>query len=365
MPVANPHNAANYTIEELVDYSVAAFDSMGKYDVPEGIVPTRTSVKDQGTYRVYDSEAFKSNLFQSLSDNQYAPSATWGHTTEPYIIQPQGLRDRVSDRELVNEEEALDLFKDTAMFLARNAIKGRNEAFATAFLTAGEWGTDITGSDTAPSSGVLDVGATEEFLQFNDEVSEPLAVLDECMEVMQLTTELRPDTLIIPRKVMTQLKRNPQINQFGLQNPVGGIAGGEEYTVNVIAQYTGLEASRIFVIDAVVNNQTTTITNATTAELEDGYTGKKIAQGSENMEWVCEKNMLLMHVGDASLGLRSMSACAEFVWSGLYPQGERGNFKIKTRYDEDGEFTWVEARHAFKYQITAPKLGILLVDCIA
>jgi hypothetical protein len=49
----------------------------------------------------------------------------------------------------------------------------------------------------------------------------------------------------------------------------------------------------------------------------------------------------------------------------VYPQGERGNFKIKTYYQEDGEFTWVEARHAFKYDITAPALGILLIDCIA
>jgi hypothetical protein len=367
MPVANPHSFTNYTIEELVDYSVQAFDSLGKHDVPEGIIPSRSSKKDQGTFRVYDTGAFKSNLFAALGDNQVAPSATWGHSTLPYIITPSGLRDRISDRDLVNEEESLDLFKDTSLFLARNAVKNRNAAFAAAFLTPGEWTTDITGV-AAPAGGDYD-GIIDpvllQFEQFDQATSDPLAIIDALMETMQSTTELRPDTFIIPRRVMTQLKRNPQINQFGLQNPSNGIAGGQEYTVNVIAQYTGLEASRIHVIDTVINNQVATTNDATLAELENGNTGKKIVQGAEVMEWLVEKNCLLMHVGDTNLGLRSMSACAEFIWTGLYPSNERGNFKIKTRYDQDGEFTWVEARHAFKYQIVAPALGILLVDCIA
>ena len=369
MPVANPHSHANYTIEELVDYSVQAFDSMGKYDVPENIIPVRSSKKDQGTYRVYEADAFQSNLFQALADCQVAPVATWGHTTQPYIIAPSGLRDKISDRDLVNEEESIDLFRDTALFLARNSIKSRNKAFADAFLTPGEWATDVTGKTAAPDDGVFN-DATHgtnplEFQQFDQATSDPLALLDRLCEVMQLTTELRPDTLIIPRRVMTHLKRNPQINQYGLQNPVGGIAGGEEYTLNVIAQYVGLEASRIFVIDTVINNQTLTIDDATLADLENGQTGKKITQGAKNMEWLAEKNCLLMHIGDTNLGQRSMSAAAEFLWTGLYPKNERGNFKIKTYYNEEGEFTWVEARHAFKYQIIAPALGILLVDCIA
>jgi hypothetical protein len=369
MPV-NPHASTNITVDELTDYSVQAFDSLGKYDVPENIIPVKSSQRDQGKFRVYEPSAFQSDLFQALADCQVAPVATWGHTTAPYSINVYGLRDKVSDRDYVNAEEAIDLFRDTALFLARNGIKQRNKAFADAFLAnAAGWSTKVTGVaaggfTTAPPDGMFNP-AENEFLKFTEADSDPLLLLDLLCEVMQETTEIRPDTLIIPRKVMTQLKRNAAINQFGLQNPVGGIAGGEEFTINVIAQYVGLESSRIFVIDTVFNDQSgATIDDATLAELEDGQTGKKITEAAADMKFITESNCLLMHIGDTNLGLRSMSACAEFLWTGLYPKGERGNYKNKMRYDEDGEFTWIEGRQAFKYQITAPALGILIQACI-
>ncbi len=364
------HGLTNYTVEELTDYSVAAFDSMGKYDIPEGIIPQKNSQKDQGTFRLYDVDAFKSNIFAAIADNQYAPSSTWGHTNEPYIVSPSGLRDRVSDRDVINAgNTAIDLFRDTAMFLARNSIKSRNVAFATAFLTAGEWTSEPIGQNAAVTDGVFDqalnAGAGG-FQRWDQAASDPLATLDALMDAMQLATELRPDTLIIPRVVMTKLKRNAQISQYGIQNPGNGIAGGELATINIIAQYTGLEASRIHVLDASYNAATQTTTNASLADLENGNTGKKIALDSTAVPtWIAGKNVLLFHAGDTSLGLRSMTACAEFVWTGLYPAGEKGNYKIKTRYDEDGEFTWVEARTAFKFQIVAAALGILLVGVIA
>jgi hypothetical protein len=72
------------------------------------------------------------------------------------------------------------------------------------------------------------------------------------------------------------------------------------------------------------------------------------------------------HMGDMNAGLRSQGASVEFLWNGLYPgSGERGNYKLKTNYNENREGLYMEARLAFVFKIVASRLGILLVDAIA
>lgn len=357
------HDFANITTKELNDYSLQAFDSMGKYDV-KVVCPQRGSVEDRGIFRIYDTQQFDSNLFQAIADGEVAPLASWGHSTDSYLIDVFGLRDFISDRDATNEADAINLMQDTSLFLSRNSIKQRNSAFVdTHLVNNSQWDTVLQGIAGAVPE-VINV--SNEFQQFDQAASEPLSVLDKCLEVMLESTGLRGDTIIIPRQILTHLKRNDEINQYGISNPMGGVAGGDEYTIAIIAQYCGVEASRINVIEAVVDKAAITSTDATLGELNHANNGAKLTQGAEDLGFISPNNILVCHMGDLKAGLRSQSASVEFLWNGLYPgNGEKANFKMKTRYDSDREGTYMEARNAFLFKVVASRLGILLVDAIA
>lgn len=357
------HDFNNITTPELNDYSLQAFDAMGKYDV-KVICPQRASTLDRGIFRIYDEQQFNSNLFQSVADGEVAPLASWGHRTDSYLIDVYGLRDFISDRDATNEADAISLMQDTSLFLSRNSIKQRNSAFVDAHLVDNsQWGTTLQGIAGAVPE-VINV--SDEFQQFDQAASEPLSVLDKCLEVMLESTGLRGDTIIIPRQILTHLKRNDEINQYGISNPMGGVAGGDEYTIAIIAQYCGVEASRVNVIEAVVDKAAITSTDSTLGELNHANNGAKLTQGAEDLGFISPNNILVVHMGDLSAGLRSQSASVEFLWTGLYPgNGEKANFKLKSRYDQDREGTYLEARNAFMFKIVSARLGILLVDAIA
>ena len=359
------HSFINITADELPDFSVAEFDKDGKYDVKVPC-PQIKSQRDTGIYRKYDTQAFNSNMFQTIADGELAPQATWGHSTDSYLIDVAGLRDFVSDRDYAKEEEAIDMTQDTSLMLARNAIKYRNKKFLDVALdtaNASTWATELTGT----TGSVADIiNGSNEFQQFNETGAQPLAVLDKAIETMLQATGLKPDTLIIPRTVMTFLKRNDEINQYGINNPTGGVAGGDEYVVSIIAQYTGLEASRIHCIEAVVDTAAITSTDTVEADHVNEDFGAKLTQGTESLDFMASDRMLLCHMGELNAGRKSQGAMVEFLWTGLYPaNGERGNYKIKTVYNENREGLHMEARVAFIFKVTAPKLGILFKDVIA
>jgi len=357
------HDFANITPKELTDYSVAAFDKMGKYDI-KVVCPQISSQQHTGVYRVYDTQAFNSNLFQTIADGDLAPLATWGHTTDSYLIEVRGLRDFISDRDVANEEAAINLSQDTALFLARNCIKQRNAHFVDIALTDNnQWATELTGVDAAVPEII---NGSNEFQRFDQAAAEPLSVFDKVLETMLEGVGLKGDTIIIPRQIVTFLKRNDEINQYGINNPTGGVAGGDEYVVSIIAQYTGIEASSIHIIEAVVDTAAVTVTAATLAEVGQGNDGDKLSQAAEALAFMAPKNILVCHMGDLNAGLRSQSAIVEFLWTGLYPgTGERGNYKIKSMYKEDREGLYMEARNGFQFKVSAPKLGVLMLGAIA
>jgi len=357
------HAFDNITTKELNDYSIAEMDIMGKHDlkVPCPVVNSQEHV---GIYRIYDTQGFNSNLFQQIADGEVAPLATWGHTTDSFLIDVYGMRDFISDRDAVNEAAAIDLSADTATFIGRNAVKQRNSAWVEATMVDNsQWDTVLTGVSAAVPEVI---NGSSEFQQFDQAASEPLSVLDKALETMLEAVGLRGDTIVIPRQILTHLKRNDEINQYGISNPMGGVAGGDEYTINIIAQYCGVEASRIHVIDAVVDKALITKVDATLGELNHENHGAKMTQAAEDLGFVSPNNILVAHMGSLSAGRRSQSAVVEFRWTGLYPSnGERGNFKLKSNYNENREGLYVEGRQAFIFKVVASRLGILLKDAIA
>lgn len=357
------HNFENITTKELNDYSVAEMDILGKHDVKE-VCPVINSQEHVGIFRVYDTQGFNSNLFQEIADGDVAPLATWGHSTDSFLIKVYGMRDFISDRDAVNEAAAIDLTADTATFLGRNGVKQRNSAYVEAALVDNsQWDTVLTGVATAVPE-VID--GTSQFQQFDQAAAEPLSVLDKCLEIMLETTGLRGDSITIPRQILTHLKRNDEINQYGLSNPTGGVAGGDEYTISIIAQYCGVEASKIHVIDAVVDKALITSADSVEADHVNEDFGAKLSQGAESLGFISPNNILVNHVGMLNAGRRSQSSLVEFRWTGLYPaNGERGNFKLKSIYNENREGLYLEARQAFLFKVVASRLGILLVDAIA
>ena len=315
-------------------------------------------------------------------------------------------RKLITDRESANAEEALDMAKDASKFLMLQALKNQDKTFAAGLMGSGTWTNESAGGLKAAvdaniggtdNGGNLKAGANG-FYKFTEATADPLAILDEAMEVVALGNDgLKPDTLVIPRQVFKAIKRNEQVIRYGINNPINGIAGGNDMTKSIIAQYLDLDASKVFVIDAVNTTPAATTAGAsidpqaaatlgqlgaTATQAEDGTVAGDLAAGGFVTDggtpdlpasagsrgtgaYIGGSSVLMLHVGDSN-GKFAPTAAVKAVWTGLFEGTDdtMGNIQTKAYREESLSGDYIEVNLAYSWLVTARSLGYLLTACI-
>ena len=393
----------NYTREELRDVTIAAFDVKAESHFGNRVLNTRTTQRQEGSIRVYDAAYFSQEALQARADKTVAANMDYGTFPLPYSTKVYGGRRLISDRESVNADEALDMAKDASKFLMLQTLKNQDKSFAESLMVSGIWTNESAGGltaavDTAQSGSNLGAelfSGANGFYKFSEPTSDPLSVLDEALSTIQLRNDgLRADTVVMPRNVFKAIKKNEQVIRYGINNPISGIAGGNDMTKNIIAQYLDIEVSRVFVIDAVLTTAAVVTPAATidpqavatlgqlggrapqategtvasdladAAFVTDGVVTAPASAGSRGTgAFIGGANVLLLHVGDSN-GKYSPTAAVKSVWTGLFPDGENGNVETKAYRDESLAGDYIEVNLAYSWLVTARTLGYLLTDCI-
>lgn len=219
-------------------------------------------------------------------------------------------------------------------YVTRQLLLRREMDFASAYMTTGVWGTDLTGHAT------LNTGSN--FIYFDDSTSTPIDIIGELIEQMVHDTGFAPNTLVTTRRVRRALRRNAQIRA-----EAHAIAPktGEALPTDLLLQEL-LEIDRIIVAQAVYN---------AAAEGE-----------TRNIQSIYGNDLLLCYVDPEAANtqngdLNVPSAGYIFPWTG-YKAGQAG-FDGNATYEIPMPLTQsvrVEGEMAYDMRITSPLMGIYL-----
>ena len=354
----------------LSDFSVKVVQDDSHFKAAS-IVSNFNSKFRQDMYYFYEPAYFMINQVAARAEGAEAARAKYGVSRKSYSTIVYGLKQPVTDETVANADKAIErIYEDAAAFITRQFLLNKEKLFATAFLGAGNWSTDWEGTSaplqTASTDNFELVVQLGRFLAFDDSRSIPLDVLDHAMEVVQLRSGLRPNTMVMTRSVFSALKRNTSIKTLKLYTNANSTT--DEAVLDTIAGHLGIPLGSIYVLDVVEATGTVTVGNTTAMTIDtdsEGY-AQLDATGLAPGGFVGGTGILLMYIDKNSNGQYSATACVCAQWTGLYPDGgDLGNTVFKRYREEDISSEMIEGRTAFSYHIVAPALGLFLDRCIS
>ncbi|AFK66663.1 major head protein [Colwellia phage 9A] len=363
----------------LSDFSVKVVQEDDEFQARK-IVNNFNSAGRQDMYYFYEPAYFMVNQVKERAEGTEAAKAKYGVSRKSYTTKVYALKQPVTDETVANAQKPIDrIYEDATTFVTRQFLLNKEKAFASALLADGVWATEFTGQAAALTNPEEVIGVTAEagkFQHFDQATSKPLDVFDLAMEYMQLKSGVRPNTVVMTRKVFTALKRNSMIKTTKLYTSQN--SASDDAIMDTIASHIGIPSNRIFILDVVEAAGTPELVAqvpSTPMQVNDGVSTINVddqgyARNSSDAlvggQFIGGKGILLMHIDTKSTGMYSATAAVCCQWTGLYADGgDLGNTVFKRYRKEEFSAEFIEGRTAFSYHIVAPALGVWLKDVVA
>ena len=193
------------------------------------------------------------------------------------------------------------------------------------------WWNVKTGKSSGPS--------TDEFLQWNDTSSTPVANIREYMREIQKKTGFRPNKLILGPEVMDELQLNSAVQAYVAYAPTARADIKPLITPELLAMILGLD-------EVLVG--------------EMSYTSSAEGASSITYNFAFGKNALLVYTPPKP-GIMTPSGGYNFTWSRM----GRYNPEVSKWWKQDIKSTRIEAEAYYDHKLVGPQLGIFMADCVA
>lgn len=247
----------------------------------------------------------------------------------PYYCKKHAFHKDVTPEERANYDEPLDADKDATIFVSQKMLIRREMEWASKFFQAGVWGTEITGSASAPGANGT--------LQWDQATSNPIKDITDAAVKMASETGYKPNTLVLSPYAFYALKNHEDILDR-IKYTQKGIV-----TEDLLAQL--FEVDRVFVAWSVVNS------------------AKKGADAS--VDFIYGKGALLCY-STPTPSLRTATAGYIMSWTGLEGAGAYGNRIVRLPMDMLGLGTErIEGEMAFDAKLICKDMGVFFKDIVA
>lgn len=291
------------------------------------IVPVRRQSDLYYKYNKGDfmrDEATQRAAFSESAGGDYGVEAS-----EPYYCRKHAFHKDIAPEERLNYDEPLNADMDATTFVTQKMLIRREMAWASKFFKAGAWNNELTGVDSN--------AADKQFIQWDQEGSDPIRDITSAGVAMAAATSFRPNTLVLSPYVFNVLKNHYDI--------LDRIKYTEKGIVTTDLLATLFEVDRVLVAWSVVNS------------------AEKGAQ--DDIDFIYGKNALLCYSAP-NPGLRQPSAGYIFAWTGLEGAGAFGNRIVRLPMDMLGLGTErIEGEMAFDCQQISSDLGTFFVNAVA
>ena len=290
------------------------------------IVPVR---RQSDVFYVYNKGDFMRDEAQVRGAGTESAGGDYGvAASDPYHCRKHAFHYDVTEEERANYDEPLNADTDATEFVSQKMLIRREMEWASKFFKTGVWGTEITGTDSNPSSG--------QAIKWNLATSNPILDIANAAVQMASETGYRPNTLVLSPFAFNALKNHEDILDR-IKYTQKGIV-----TTDLLA--TLFEVQHVYVAWSVVNSA---------------------AKGAtDSVSFIMGKHALLCYA-NPSPALRKPSAGYIFAWTGLEGAGAYGNRIVRLPMDVLGLGTErIEGEIAFDAKKICGDLGVFFKDIV-
>lgn len=313
----------------LTNISVAYMQDASNF-IADKVFPIIPVQKQSDTYFIYKREDFFRDEAKLRAKGTESAGGDYDvEQAPPYFCRKYAFHTDVNEEDRVNADSPLKPDQDATELVSQKLLLRRENMWAQKFFTTGVWAKEVQGVSTTATG--------DEFLQFDDPVSDPIKVLTDLTTKMAESTGYKGNTLVLSPYVVNALRNHPDIIDR-IKYTQKGIV-----TLDLLASI--FEVENVYVPWAIQNTA---------------------AKGKNaNMSFVLGKHALLLYV-EKNPGLKKPSAGYTFAWTGLKGAGALGNRITRIPMPWLGEGTErIEAEMAIDMQVVCRDLGVFLKDVVS
>lgn len=319
----------------LTNLSMAYFQDASRY-VAKNIFPICPVQLSSARYYTFSKEdLLRDNVFRKPQFGKVQP-AIMGQSDQSYSCQVDQVIVGIDEIESLNFARtnapgAADPRKAKAKFIAEQMNLHQDLVFAENFFKEGVWGNEWTG-------GTAHTSASKQFIKFNDDNCDPVALFDELCTNVEQNTGRRPNRLALGVDTFNALKSNAGVVErvkFG-----GSTANPATVNERVLAELFGIE--KVVVLRSVYN--------AAAAGMD------------ADMNFICDPASALLAYATNTPTIDEPSAGYIFTWDML----GNGQYMPTIQYPgENGTHSeFIEGLFAADMKKTADDLGVFLKTCV-
>lgn len=317
----------------LTNISVAYIQSEDSY-IADKVFPVVPVVHQADQYFVFKKDDYFRDEAQIRADAAESAGSGFNLSTQSYAAKVWAIHKDIGDQVRRNADPAIDIDVATTKFVTQRMLIRRDRFFASTYMAASIWGTDVTFS----ASGTP--GTTASTYWSDDANGDPFTDISAGQSLILQNTGLEANTLVLSYPVYMALRKHPLIiDRIKYTSPV--FAGN--ITAQLLAE--AFDVERVLVAKAVYNTAV------------EGLAG--------SYQFIVGKNALLCHTARAP-GLWTPSAGYTFAWQGFTGLNNLGIKVAQIPMPWRGtSMVRVEAEMAFDMTTVGTDLGYFFSGCIA
>ena len=185
-----PNSTDVHVDAPLTNLSVGFKNDMNSF-IAEKVFPTVPVAKQTDKYFTYTQADFFRTDAQLRAPGTESAGSGYNLSTATYSCDVLALHKDIADQTRANADAPLDMNHDAVEFLTQHMLLKREQDFATAFFTAGNWTSNINQNWTGTNA--------------------PLELMEVGMNTVEGRTGYRPNVLLLGVDAYYELKTNPDV----------------------------------------------------------------------------------------------------------------------------------------------------------
>lgn len=330
----NPAQSDLHINQPLTNVSIAWIQNKSEY-IADKVFPKVPVQKQSDLYWKYSKSDWRRTDVKRRAPGTESPGVGYRVSTDSYFCHVYAVHKDVDDQVRSNADSNFKVDADATKFVTNQLLLKRDLDWVNTFFKTGVWTTDKTGVASNPNS--------TQFLQWNDDASDPINVVSQYVLDFRELNGFAPNTMVMGAHVLRELKNHPDIIDR-IKYTQKGIV-----TTDLIA--TLFDIPKIHVAYG---------TKATVAEIND----MDDMDAAATYSFITDPRDVLLAYSADSPSLQTPTAGYTFTWNG-YSAGNSEGIRIKSFRMEHIASDRVEGEMTYDMKVVSPQCGVFLSNAVA
>ena len=227
--------------QPLSNISIAYLQDQTRF-VADRVFPVVPVQRQSDRYYTYDRGDWNRDDMQERAPSTESAGAGFRLDNTPtYYCREYALHRDIPDQVMANADVMLDPLRESVLFLTLKALLRREKNWTSTYFKAGVWSNGLAGVSASPNSS--------QFLQWNDNSSDPIKTIRAGATTILESTGIAPNTLVLGKRTYDGLLDNVAVlDRIKYSTPTGQAA---QMNPQLLAQL--FEVDRVLVMSGIEN----------------------------------------------------------------------------------------------------------------